>query len=80
MYIEYLTQCLIHNNSSTNSLLLSLSSITNTPMYFSIVHGCIIVQWSQMDFSSKHGLTSRNSSVGCVNYLISLSLFLYLKC
>lgn len=57
MYIEYLTQCLIHNNSSTNSLLLSLSSITNTPMYFSIVHGCI-VQWSQMDFSSNHGLTS----------------------
>lgn len=57
MYVEYLTQCPIHNNSSTNSLLLSLSSIRNTRIDFSIVH-TIIVQRSQMGFGSNHGLTS----------------------
>lgn len=54
MHVEYLSWCLI--NSSTNSLLLSLSSVSNTPMYVSIVYGCIIGWWSQMDFSSNHGL------------------------
>lgn len=54
MHIEYLSWCLI--NSSTNNLLLSLSSVSNTPMYVSIVYGYIIGWWSQMDFSSNHGL------------------------